>query len=275
MSGQRESYCPGEVASGHACSCSYAPGFRRARHRARSSRAAGSLAGRACRGAGVTVGCRGGGRARGGSGSSRDGLTHPGYVNRIERFCAAGGGALDPDTRAVPASWEASLRAAGAGLLAVRRLGGRPRRCGFPCGSAPGPPRPPVDRHGFLPVQQCRGDSGHARRSWCTGGDHRLGCASRQRDGGDVPVPGGHPLRLVAPVSVLSGYGRPGRHDHRLCGGDNPGYTPSCGDGRGSLPGCFPRPGHSGGGRLQSGLVARQRGLRTPTTAIRWQNSAC
>ena len=50
-------------------------------------------------------------------------LVHsPGYVNRIERFCAAGGGALDPDTRAVPASWEASLRAAGAGPLAVRRL---------------------------------------------------------------------------------------------------------------------------------------------------------
>ncbi|MDE0167893.1 MAG: histone deacetylase [bacterium] len=51
------------------------------------------------------------------------GLVHsPGYVNRIQRFCAAGGGALDPDTRAVPASWEAALRAAGAGPLAVRRL---------------------------------------------------------------------------------------------------------------------------------------------------------
>lgn len=50
-------------------------------------------------------------------------LVHsPGYVNRIERFCAAGGGALDPDTHAVPASWEASLRAAGAGPLAVQRL---------------------------------------------------------------------------------------------------------------------------------------------------------
>ena len=50
-------------------------------------------------------------------------LVHsPAYVNRIESFCTAGGGALDPDTRAVPASWEASLRAAGAGPLAVRRL---------------------------------------------------------------------------------------------------------------------------------------------------------
>ena len=50
-------------------------------------------------------------------------LVHsPGYVDRIESFCAVGGGALDPDTRAVPASWEASLRAAGAGPLAVRWL---------------------------------------------------------------------------------------------------------------------------------------------------------
>ena len=50
-------------------------------------------------------------------------LVHsPAYVDRIEDFCAAGGGALDPDTRAVPASWEASLRAAGAGPHAVRWL---------------------------------------------------------------------------------------------------------------------------------------------------------
>ena len=50
-------------------------------------------------------------------------LVHsPRYVDRIERFCAAGGGALDPDTRAVRASWEAAVRAAGAGPLAAERL---------------------------------------------------------------------------------------------------------------------------------------------------------
>lgn len=50
-------------------------------------------------------------------------LVHDGaYIDRIERFCAAGGGALDADTRAVGASWEAALRGAGAGPLAVRRL---------------------------------------------------------------------------------------------------------------------------------------------------------
>jgi acetoin utilization deacetylase AcuC-like enzyme len=46
----------------------------------------------------------------------------PAYIAAVERFCLAGGGALDPDTVAVPASWEAALRSAGAGHLAVERL---------------------------------------------------------------------------------------------------------------------------------------------------------
>jgi acetoin utilization deacetylase AcuC-like enzyme len=47
------------------------------------------------------------------------------YIDAIQRFCAAGGGALDPDTVAVPASWEAALRAAGAGPEAVGALRAR------------------------------------------------------------------------------------------------------------------------------------------------------
>lgn len=46
----------------------------------------------------------------------------PEYVASIERFCASGGGALDADTHAVAASWEAALRSAGAGPDAVDRL---------------------------------------------------------------------------------------------------------------------------------------------------------
>jgi acetoin utilization deacetylase AcuC-like enzyme len=46
----------------------------------------------------------------------------PAYVAAIEGFCKAGGGKLDPDTGAVPNSWGAALRAAGAGLQAVGRL---------------------------------------------------------------------------------------------------------------------------------------------------------
>lgn len=44
------------------------------------------------------------------------------YIDAIERFCAAGGGPLDADTVAVEASWDAALRAAGAGPQAVGLL---------------------------------------------------------------------------------------------------------------------------------------------------------
>ena len=50
-------------------------------------------------------------------------LVHePGYVAAIAEFCASGGGDLDPDTGAVPESWEAARRAAGAGLEAVAAI---------------------------------------------------------------------------------------------------------------------------------------------------------
>lgn len=44
------------------------------------------------------------------------------YLDAVERFCRAGGGSLDPDTRASPCSWPAAVLAAGAGLDAVERL---------------------------------------------------------------------------------------------------------------------------------------------------------
>ena len=44
------------------------------------------------------------------------------YVAEFRRFCQSGGGYLDPDTYAVPASWDAALHAAGAGPAAVDAL---------------------------------------------------------------------------------------------------------------------------------------------------------
>jgi len=44
------------------------------------------------------------------------------YLDRLESFCAAGGGRLDADTGASVASWEAALLAAGSGLEAVDAL---------------------------------------------------------------------------------------------------------------------------------------------------------
>ena len=45
-----------------------------------------------------------------------------GYLDALERFCAAGGGNLDPDTFAGPSSWSVAQLAAGAGLDAIDRL---------------------------------------------------------------------------------------------------------------------------------------------------------
>ena len=44
------------------------------------------------------------------------------YVARVQEFCLAGGGSLDPDTVVSAGSWGAALRAAGAGLAAVEAL---------------------------------------------------------------------------------------------------------------------------------------------------------
>jgi acetoin utilization deacetylase AcuC-like enzyme len=46
----------------------------------------------------------------------------PSYIGQIEDHCLSGGGSLDEDTFAAPASFDAALRAAGAGLEAVERL---------------------------------------------------------------------------------------------------------------------------------------------------------
>lgn len=44
------------------------------------------------------------------------------FLTALERFCAAGGGRLDPDTVASTRSWEVACLAAGAGIDAVDRL---------------------------------------------------------------------------------------------------------------------------------------------------------
>ena len=49
-------------------------------------------------------------------------LHPPEYLDALEQFCRQGGGHIDPDTAAVPESWDAALLAAGAGPDAVERL---------------------------------------------------------------------------------------------------------------------------------------------------------
>jgi acetoin utilization deacetylase AcuC-like enzyme len=44
------------------------------------------------------------------------------YIERVHSFCTSGGGAIDPDTHAVPATWDAAIHAAGGGPAAVAAL---------------------------------------------------------------------------------------------------------------------------------------------------------
>jgi acetoin utilization deacetylase AcuC-like enzyme len=58
------------------------------------------------------------------------------HVHGIRELCARGGGAIDPDTYAVEASWEAARRAAGGACAMVRALLGGEDEVGF-CGTRP------------------------------------------------------------------------------------------------------------------------------------------
>jgi acetoin utilization deacetylase AcuC-like enzyme len=50
-------------------------------------------------------------------------LVHtPAYVSELEAFCRSGGGRLDPDTYATPASFDVALHAAGSGLEVIAAL---------------------------------------------------------------------------------------------------------------------------------------------------------
>jgi acetoin utilization deacetylase AcuC-like enzyme len=58
------------------------------------------------------------------------------HVRSIRELCERGGGAIDPDTYAVDASWEAARRAAGGACAMVRALLAGEDRIGF-CGTRP------------------------------------------------------------------------------------------------------------------------------------------
>ncbi len=60
------------------------------------------------------------------------------YISAVEAFCADGGGAFDADTYVVPASWQAAMRAAGAGLAATSGLSEGLARTAFIAARPPG-----------------------------------------------------------------------------------------------------------------------------------------
>jgi acetoin utilization deacetylase AcuC-like enzyme len=60
------------------------------------------------------------------------------YLDELEAFSRRGGGSLDPDTYVTSTSWDAALRAAGAGLAAIGALDSRGDGVGFVAVRPPG-----------------------------------------------------------------------------------------------------------------------------------------
>ncbi|MBT8198294.1 MAG: histone deacetylase [Acidimicrobiia bacterium] len=73
----------------------------------------------------------------------------PDYIEAIRRFCASGGGAIDADTVVVGESWEASLRAAGAGLAAIETVAAGAADAAFCAVRPPGHHATPSRAMGF------------------------------------------------------------------------------------------------------------------------------
>ena len=77
-------------------------------------------------------------------------LVHPpAHVERIRDLCTSGGGAIDPDTYAGEASWEAALRSAGAACEVTRALLSGEAKVGFAAGRPPGHHAEPERAMGF------------------------------------------------------------------------------------------------------------------------------
>jgi acetoin utilization deacetylase AcuC-like enzyme len=77
-------------------------------------------------------------------------LVHPReHVEGIRELCRSGGGAIDVDTYAGAASYEAALRSAGAACAMTRALVGGEARVGFSAGRPPGHHAEPSRAMGF------------------------------------------------------------------------------------------------------------------------------
>jgi acetoin utilization deacetylase AcuC-like enzyme len=85
------------------------------------------------------------------------------YLAAMERYCAGGGGRLDPDTIVNGCSWEAALRASGAAMAAVDAVLSGEAGSAFTCGRPPGHHAEPATPMGFCIVNHVAVAAAHAR----------------------------------------------------------------------------------------------------------------
>jgi len=85
------------------------------------------------------------------------------YVTAMERYCAAGGGQLDPDTVVNDCSFEAALRASGAAMAAVDAVLAGEVGSAFTCGRPPGHHAEAATPMGFCIVNHVAVAAAHAR----------------------------------------------------------------------------------------------------------------
>jgi acetoin utilization deacetylase AcuC-like enzyme len=85
------------------------------------------------------------------------------YVAAMERYCAAGGGQLDPDTVVNDCSFEAALRASGAAMAAVDAVLAGEVGSAFTCGRPPGHHAEAATPMGFCIVNHVAVAAAHAR----------------------------------------------------------------------------------------------------------------
>ncbi len=86
-----------------------------------------------------------------------------GYLEAIERICAAGGGALDPDTAVNEASYAAAVHASGAAMAAVDAVLAGEVAAALTCGRPPGHHAERATPMGFCIVNHVAVAAAHAR----------------------------------------------------------------------------------------------------------------
>ena len=138
------------------------------------------------------------------------GRVHTGpHLDYLRRFSTEGGGSLDADTYATPASWEIATRAAGAGLVAMDELRHGRAELGFVVARPPGHHALADRSMGFCLINNVAVAAAELVAAGREGAHRRLGRPPRKRHRGPVLGRARRPVRVDPSVALLPGH-RPG-----------------------------------------------------------------